>query len=284
MTDQKILLAFSPCPNDTFMFDALVNGKIETGGLQFEVSLDDIETLNQRAFRNEPDATKVSFAAFLNLTGQYQLLHSGSALGKGVGPLLIRLPGKNLDNKSRIAIPGEHTTASFLFSVFFPEMKNKVEMVFSEIENAVLSRQVDAGVIIHENRFTYEQKGLKKICDLGEQWEETTGQPIPLGGIIVKRSLPAETKQKIDRLVRRSVEFAFANPGSSSDYVKQHAQEMDEEVRKKHIALYVNEYSVDLGDSGRHAIETLFTLAQKNGIIHSIPKDIFVETIAELTN
>jgi 1,4-dihydroxy-6-naphthoate synthase len=212
-----------------------------------------------------------------------------------VGPLLIskseihnpKLPFSNLKSQIsnlEVAIPGANTTANFLFSIFFPEAKNKKEMIFSEIEDAVLSGKADAGVIIHENRFTYEQKGLKKICDLGELWETETKQPIPLGGIAVKRSLPVEVQQKINRVMRRSVEFAFANPTSSFDYVKAHAQEMNEEVRKKHIALYVNQYSIDLGEKGRKAIETLFTKAVKAGIASSLRKDIFTNQIAQLSN
>lgn len=277
--DSVLSLGFSPCPNDTFMFDAMVNGKIDTEGLTFNVVMEDVETLNQQALRNELDISKISFAAYLNLTYQYQLLNSGSALGNGVGPLLI---SKSQILKSQIpnlttAVPGKNTTANFLFSIFFPEAKKKVEMIFSEIEDAVLTGKADAGVIIHENRFTYEQKGLKKICDLGELWEKETGQPIPLGGIIVKRNFNEDLKQKIDRVLRKSVEYAFANPDSSRDYVKQHAQEMDEEVRRKHIALYVNEYSIDLGEKGKLAIETLFQKAAQLKLVNQISKDIFVQ-------
>lgn len=277
--DSVLSLGFSPCPNDTFMFDAMVNGKIDTEGLTFNVVMEDVETLNQQALRNELDISKISFAAYLNLTYQYQLLNSGSALGNGVGPLLI---SKSQILKSKIqnlttAVPGKNTTANFLFSIFFPEAKKKVEMIFSEIEDAVLTGKADAGVIIHENRFTYEQKRLKKICDLGELWEKETGQPIPLGGIIVKRNFNEDLKQKIDRVLRKSVEYAFANPDSSRDYVKQHAQEMDEEVRKKHIALYVNEYSIDLGEKGKLAIETLFQKAAQLKLVNQISKDIFVQ-------
>jgi len=276
----KLSLGFSPCPNDTFMFDAMVHGKVTTEGLDFEVIIEDVEALNQHALRGEADVTKLSFAAYTKVTDEYQLLDSGSALGNGVGPLLIS-HSSNLKSQIlnlKIAIPGKNTTANFLFSFFFPEATKTTEMVFSEIEDAVLSGTVDAGVIIHENRFTYESRGLKKICDLGELWEKETGQPIPLGGIAVKRNLPAETKEKINRIVRRSVEFALANPGSSSDYVKLHAQEMDEEVRKKHIALYVSKYSIDLGADGRKAIEIFFEKVLQAGIISSIPENIFVQT------
>lgn len=276
-------LGFSPCPNDTFMFDAMVHGKVDTEGLQFEVMMEDVESLNQKAYRSEIDISKLSYATYIQIADHYVLLNSGSALGEGVGPLLISsrtdfgieaLPSSISNLK--IAIPGKHTTANFLFSMFFPNAKNKTEMVFSEIEDAVLSGRADAGVIIHENRFTYEQKGLKKLYDLGELWEKETKQPIPLGGIAVRRDLPMSIQQKLNRIMRRSVEFAFANPSSSFDFVRQNAQEMDEQVRKKHIALYVNEYSVDLGDKGRKAIETMFNKAGGVGIISNIRNDIFV--------
>jgi 1,4-dihydroxy-6-naphthoate synthase len=278
----KLTLGFSPCPNDTFMFDAMVHGKIDTEGLQFEVVLDDIETLNQKALRGELDITKISYAVYPQVMNEYQLLDAGSALGFGVGPIVVSrstnspLLGRGVGGEA-IAVPGKHTTANFLFSIFFPESNNKVEMIFSEIEDAVLSGKVDAGVIIHENRFTYEKKGLKKICDLGELWEQETKQPIPLGGIVVKRNLPEEVKQKINRAMKKSVEFAFANPNSSFEFVKQNAQEMDEDVRKKHIALYVNEFSISLGEKGKRAVEALFQKAKDVGMISEIRKDIFIE-------
>ena len=286
MTSPRLTIGFSPCPNDTFIFDAIVNRKIDTEGIDFEPVIEDVETLNQKAIRGELDVTKISFAACLHALDQYQVLNAGSALGKGVGPLLVSKDDVDLflRNEGRditVAIPGKNTTANFLFGIFFPETKNKVEMVFSEIEDAVLSGKVGAGVLIHENRFTYEQRGLKKICDLGDLWEKETGLPIPLGGIAVKRNLPEEVKQKVDRLVRKSVEYAFANPHSSDEYVKMHAQEMDEEVRRKHIALYVNSYSVNLGVSGRHAIEVLFQKARETGLVGEIEKNIFVGDVPE---
>jgi 1,4-dihydroxy-6-naphthoate synthase len=277
--NRKLTLGFSPCPNDNFIFDALVNGKIDHEGLQFDVIMEDVETLNQKALHGELDITKISFAAYPQIANEYILLDSGSALGNGVGPLVVsKTTNHELRTTNSIAIPGEHTTANFLFSIFFPEIKNKVEILFSEIEDTVLSGKVDVGVIIHENRFTYEQRGLKKVCDLGELWEAETQQPIPLGGIAVKRNLPVAIQHKINRLLRNSVEFAFANPSASFDYVKEHAQEMDETVRKEHIALYVNEHSVDLGKKGKHAIEILFQKAKDSGMISDIRKDIFVSS------
>lgn len=277
-----ISLGFSPCPNDTFMFDAIVHHKVDTEGLGFDVVMEDVETLNQMALNGTLDVSKISFAAFLYATENYQLLNVGSALGKGVGPLLVRGPQSTVYSKTdaakwHFAIPGKYTTANFLFSLFFPEAENKKEMVFSKIENAVLSGEVDAGVIIHENRFTYESKGLKKICDLGELWEKETGKPIPLGGIAVKRNLSKEIKQKVDRVLRRSIEFAFANPKSGDEYVKMNAQEMDGDVRRKHIETYVNDFSIDLGEKGREAIQVLFQKAMEVGMIQNIPSNIFVK-------
>ncbi len=253
---REITLGFSPCPNDTFMFDALVNGRIDTGELKFKSILEDVETLNRMAQKPELDVTKLSFAAYSGVIDQYMLLTSGSALGKGVGPLFISLKdySNSIDQIRTVAIPGKNTTAYFLFRMFYPQNYEVKEMIFSEIEQAILEGKVDAGVIIHENRFTYEKKGLKKINDLGELWEKKTGQPIPLGGIAVKRELDIEVKKKINQLVRESVEYAFKNPEASSEYVKLHSQEMSEEVQRKHIKLYVNDYSISLGEKGCNAI------------------------------
>ena len=270
-------LGFSPCPNDTFMFDAMVHGKIDTEGLTFDAVLEDVETLNRNAESGILDISKVSFAAFTHLTHKYQLLNSGAALGNGVGPLVISLK-ENIDLEDpniAITIPGKQTTANFLFSIFFPSAKNKIEMVFSEIENAVLTGKADAGIIIHENRFTYAQKGLKKLFDLGELWERQTGQPVPLGGIVVRKDFTPELKERIDRIVRRSVEFAFANPSSSMPYVKQHSQEMETHVMQQHIETYVNDFSVDLGEKGREAISTLFEKSLGAGMISHMPDAIF---------
>ena len=278
-------LGFSPCPNDCFIFDAMIHGKIDTEGLQFAPIIEDVETLNQKAFDEELDITKLSFHAYAYITRFYQLLNSGSALGNGCGPLLI---GKEenlnyilteLESKMSnltIAIPGTFTTASFLLALAFPFAAKTVEMKFSEIEDAVLYGDVDAGLIIHENRFTYEDKGLKKIIDLGEYWETLAIAPIPLGGIVIKRDFSNEVKQKVNRIIRRSVEFAFANPQSSKGFVKEHAQTMSEEVMKKHIDLYVNNYSIDLGIEGKRAVKLLFNKAHELGLIEKTAEDIFV--------
>ncbi|UOE49017.1 1,4-dihydroxy-6-naphthoate synthase [Mucilaginibacter sp. SMC90] len=286
----KLTLGFSPCPNDTFIFDALIHHKIDTEGLEFEVFYDDVETLNQKAFRGELDITKLSYHAFAYVTDKYVLLDSGSALGFGVGPLLISdleisVPDleKNLINDPKsgtrnplIGIPGKYTTANFLLGLAFPDATNKQELVFSEIEDALLDSRVDVGLIIHENRFTYQDKGLKKIIDLGDYWEKRTGCAIPLGGIVANRNLPLDVQHKINRVLRKSVEFAFANPKSGLAFIKQHAQEMSEEVMYKHIELYVNQYSVELGKEGRKAINLMFDTALEKGIIPEIKDRIFL--------
>jgi 1,4-dihydroxy-6-naphthoate synthase len=270
-------LGFSPCPNDTFIFDAMVHQKIDTEGLSFEYHLADVEALNQQAFRNELDITKLSFHAFIYLTEKYLLLNSGSALGNNCGPLLIAKKNYLSDeiNDLKIAIPGAYTTANFLMTVAFPKATKKNTLLFSDIENAIITEQADAGVIIHENRFTYELKGLKKIIDLGEYWESHTAMPIPLGGIAVRKNISLEIRQKINRVLKRSIEFAFANPKSSKDFVQCHAQEMDSEVMQKHIELYVNDYSLDLGNKGREAIMMMFRKAFELGMISAIPEKIF---------
>ena len=274
----KLTIGFSPCPNDTFIFDALVHHKIDTEGLDFEVYLGDVEDLNQKAFNNELDITKLSYHAYGYLTENYVLLDAGSALGKGCGPLLISKPVTHHTSLStlKIAIPGKYTTANYLLSIAHPEATNKIEMLFSDIENAVLTGIVDAGLIIHENRFTYQEKGLKKIIDLGEYWEKTTGNLIPLGGIVIKRNLPVETIQKVNKLLRKSIEYAFENPESPLAYMQCNAQEMDKKVMMQHVELYVNKYSIDLGIEGKSAITKMFNLAQEKGIIPNIVNPLFV--------
>jgi len=261
----KLTLGYSPCPNDCFIFDALLHKKIDTEDLDFVEQLEDVETLNRRALKGELDITKLSFHAFAHVINEYILLRAGSALGFNCGPLLVengKWKGEDVQNM-KVAIPGKMTTANFLLMLAYPQLKNKIEYVFSDIENAVLKGEVNAGLIIHENRFTYEQKGLTKIIDLGEFWDSLIHAPIPLGGIVIKRNLDTEIQQKVNRLIRKSVEYAFAYPESSMPYVKQHAQAMSEEVMKKHIALYVNDYSIDLGSTGSNAIQLMFNKAEE---------------------
>jgi 5,8-dihydroxy-2-naphthoate synthase len=272
-------LGFSPCPNDCFMFDAIVNKRIDLEGLEFSVRLADVEALNTSAFAGDTDVTKLSYHAYAFCIDNYVLLDAGSALGRNCGPLLISKRAIAREEVAagalRIAIPGKYTTANFLLGLAFPQAQDKTALVFSAIEAALLDEQFDAGLIIHENRFTYEAKGLKKIVDLGEYWEAETGAPIPLGGIVIKRSLPDEVKARVNRVLRRSVEYAFAHRSASRDYVRAHAQEMDEDVMYRHIDLYVNEYSIDLGVEGRRAVELLFERAAATGIIPPAASSLF---------
>ena len=256
-------LGFSPCPNDTFIFDALVNKKIDTEGLSFDVVLEDVETLNKWAIAGKLDITKLSYGVMPIVLDKYLLLNSGSALGRGVGPLLIRNPLRPLKGEpgeekdevgtALIALPGEHTTAHLLFSLAYPQVNNKVFLRYDQIEDFVLSGK-GYGVIIHENRFTYEQKGLVKILDLGEYWEKETDRPIPLGGIVIKRGLDEKIRQQVDRLIRKSIEYAYTKYPELNDYIRHHSQEMSEEVMRRHIDLYVNHYSLNLGEEGREAV------------------------------
>lgn len=250
-------LGFSPCPNDTFIFDALVSKKINTGDFHFDVRLEDVETLNELAKKNILDFTKISYGVLPLVAENYKVMNSGSALGKGVGPLLISQKPVDFNEveKYTIAIPGENTTAHLLFSLAFPKAVNKIFKRYDEIENAVLNDANTLGVIIHENRFTYMERGLYKIVDLGNFWEEKTSLPIPLGGIVGKRTIDESILMQVDALIKNSMEYAFENYPLITDYVKQHSQEMEEEVMKKHIELYVNQFSINLGKEGRNAIE-----------------------------
>jgi 1,4-dihydroxy-6-naphthoate synthase len=260
----KLSLGFSPCPNDTFIFDALVNKKIDTEGFDFETVLEDVQTLNQWALEGKLDITKLSYGVLPLVLDKYILLNSGSALGRGVGPLLISNKEQGISNieRSVIAIPGEHTTAHLLFSLAYPAAKNKVFMRYDEIEQFVLAGK-GLGVIIHENRFTYEEKGLIKIVDLGDYWERETGNAIPLGGIVCSRNIDEPTRKKVDGLIRQSIEFAYSFYPELNDYIRSHSQEMSEEVMRKHIDLYVNDYSLDLGIPGRDAVNKLLEVYQQ---------------------
>ncbi len=286
-----LTLGFSPCPNDCFIFDALLHGKVDTEGLTFKAVIEDVEALNRRAMQVQSskskvkslDITKLSFFSFAKVQSKYSLLDSGSALGFGVGPLVVSASNiKPLTSNFRVAIPGKNTTANLLFTLAYPKLKNRTEVLFSEIEEAVLKGKFDLGVIIHESRFTYKQKGLKKVIDLGEWWEKKTKLPIPLGCIAIKKDLlnkdlqgyenPEGLNKKVERVIRRSVEFAFANPESSKAFVKEHAQEMGDEVIKKHIHLYVNKYSISLGAKGRKAVKAfLQKIATSSSTTHPSP-------------
>ena len=274
----RLTLAFSPCPNDTFIFDALVHHRIDTLGYDFEVVLADVEQLNQMAFKQAMDITKLSFHALAHLTQNYQLLNAGSALGKGCGPLLVTTEQKINKPISTLktAIPGKYTTANFLLSLAYPNLMLKEERIFCDVEDAVLAGEFDAGLIIHENRFTYEAKGLKLIKDLGVYWEEFSGGAIPLGAIAIKRDIDEKVKKDIDALIKKSVEFAFTHPEFSMPYTRQHAQNMDENVMKQHIALYVNNYSIDLGAEGKRAVRLLLDTAIKKQLIPAITEPLMV--------
>ena len=291
----QLTLGFSPCPNDTFIFDWLVNQKMDTEGLEFDVVLEDVETLNQWALQGKLDITKLSFPAFFQSKQYYILLDAGSALGVGVGPLLVSRteidhlqlaigdqqeavdsgPWK-LDSKQLVALPGANTTANMLFSFAYPEAKNKKFMIFSAIEDAVVNGEADMGVIIHENRFTYQQKGLHKVMDLGEYWEQKMKAPIPLGGIAIKRDIDKEVSVKVNRLIKKSLEHAFTQYPTVTDYVRQHSQAMSEDVMRQHINLYVNNYSLGLGDEGREAIRVLYDVYAKNKDLKVPTDDLFL--------
>ena len=284
----KFTLGFSPCPNDTFIFDALVNRKIDTKGFSFEVVLEDVQTLNRWAMEGRLDISKVSYGALPLMLQHYSVLPAGGALGKGVGPLLISRPpaatgdngALNIDDYT-IAIPGENTTAHLLFSLAFPKAKKKIFRVFNEIEDFLLNPPPlagkTAGVIIHENRFTYQKKGLVKLLDLGDYWEKQTGNPIPLGGIVIRRSFDPAIQSQVNTLIRESIAYAAGNYPILAPYVVQHAQEMEEEIMRRHIELYVNPYSLDLGADGKMAVIRFIEIAGKEKNTGVIMKDIFVK-------
>jgi 1,4-dihydroxy-6-naphthoate synthase len=274
----KLTLGFSPCPNDTFIFDAMVHGRIDTEGLEFDYLLADVEELNRKAFTGDLDITKMSLCAYAYVVQNYLILDSGSALGHRNGPLLI---SKNKIDPSklataRIAIPGKYTTANMLFSIAWPEALNKTEYLFSSIEEALLKGEMDAGLIIHETRFTYFKRGLHKIADMGEYWEKLTGLPIPLGTIAVNRRLPEDIALKVNRIIRRSLEYAYHDSLASYDFVVENAKEMDSTVMNNHIKLFVNKFTMNLGKDGKKAISELFRIAHEKGIVPMLPDRIFL--------
>ena len=265
----QLTLGFSPCPNDTFIFDALVHRRIDTEGLEFDFLITDIEELNKRALSGTVDITKISIHAYAFAAQKYIILDSGSALGYGNGPLLIskrKLDTDELGNM-RIAIPGKYTTANLLFSIAWPQAVNKTEYLFSDIEEVLLKEEADAGIIIHETRFTYHKKGLLKIADLGEYWEKLTNLPVPLGTIVINRRIPAETALKVNRIIRRSLEYANNDPNASVNFIMENAKDMESKVVNNHIKLYVNNYTLNLGPNGRKAISELYKIAAEKRII-----------------
>jgi len=285
---KTLSLGYSPCPNDTFIFYALIHAKIETGELKFSEILLDVETLNRKALNAELDLTKISYHAFGHLRDKYCLLRAGGALGKGCGPLVVAKHDhtmKDLRNK-KIAIPGKLTTAFLLLQLYdpvfrllpFPQSLNPflIEMPFHKIMDAVATEKVDAGLIIHESRFTYPSYGLKQVTDLGEWWEKETGLPIPLGCIIGKHSLGKTVNKNINTLVRQSIEYAFKNKSEPTDYIKVHSQELSDDVINRHINLYVNDYSLDVGPDGEKAVMELLARAENSGIIPRSKGPVFI--------
>ena len=273
-----LTLGYSPCPNDTYIFYGLVHNTIE-GAPRFQEILKDIETLNQMALNGQLDMTKISFHALAHLRDQYCLLHSGGALGRGCGPLVIaRDPMTPFDlSKKKIAIPGKLTTAALLLRLFNPGLEDLVEVAFDDIMKTIQKGEVDAGVIIHESRFTYPEYGLHKIIDLGEWWEETTGHPIPLGGILARRDLGADCIDRIDQALKASVEYAHTHPDTVRDYICQYAQEMDVQVMQQHIDLYVNDYTLDYSADGEIAIQDLMARAESAGIVPPSRLPLFID-------
>ena len=274
---KKLRIGFSPCPNDTFIFDALIHGKIDCEGLEFELYMADVEELNRMALQGELDITKLSYHAYLHVLETYIMMDSGSALGTNCGPLLIKNSrAENPRTTDLIAIPGKYTTANFLLNFAFPDLQNKKEILFSEIESSLKNKEVCAGLIIHENRFTYAERGFEKVKDLGDHWEQNTGMPIPLGGIAIKRNVDKALQEKVQRLIRKSIEYAFENPTDSLAFVKQNAQEMDAEVIQKHINLYVNDYSLSLGVKGKASIQYMYDFSVDKKLITETNLDLFV--------
>ncbi len=249
-------LHISPCPNDTFAFDALINGRIENCIGELNVEYHDIEVLNEGVLAGDPDISKISYSVYPKIADRYALLDSGSALGRGNGQLLVRRKGEEAPLR-RIASPGVNTTANALLMRYFPDVEEVVPMLFSEIAKAVESGEVDGGVLIHEGRFVYERYGLKLVADLGQMWEAETGLPLPLGAIVIKRDLPIEVRREFERMLAESVRFAFENPTLSRAFIKQHAQELEDDIIERHILLFVNDFTISLGEEGRRAVERL---------------------------
>lgn len=275
----KLTLGFSPCPNDTFIFEAMVHGRVDTEGLEFDWFLADVEELNKRAVEGRVDITKMSFHAYARTAEKYLILDSGSALGRSNGPLVVsrgQIQPYELDD-ALIAIPGRYTTANLLFSIFWPRATRKREYLFSDIPGAVLSGEADAGLIIHETRFTYSSMGLTMVADTGALWENLTGLPVPLGGIVISRTIEPSVASKVERTIRRSISYALSSPQESVDFIRQHASETDADVTREHIKLYVNDFSLSLGEEGRRAIEKLFAMAVEKGAANPLPARIFLK-------
>jgi 1,4-dihydroxy-6-naphthoate synthase len=277
--NRTLTIGYSPCPNDTFIFYALTHGKVQVPGISFQERLEDVETLNQMALAGSLDITKISYHALGHLREQYALLRSGSALGRGCGPLIVAKPGTSLAdlNKGSIAIPGRLTTAFLLLLLFDPTIRNTPVMTFDRIMDAVSRGEVTAGLIIHESRFTYPLYKLEKLLDLGEWWERHSGLPIPLGGILGKRTLGRDVLLRVEEGIRQSLRYARLHTPEVMGYCRQHSQEMDEKVMKDHIDLYVNDFSLDLGQEGLAAVRRLFADAEARGLFPRSIKGLLAE-------
>ncbi len=265
----KITIAYSPCPNDTFMFHSVAKGLVRMDGCEFDVHLHDVETLNRMAFEGVYDVTKLSFHAWLLVADRYEMLGAGAALGYGCGPVVVSrrdIAPEELP-RCRLAVPGEFTTAHLLLRLWAPDVADKVFVRYDEVMGMVASGEVDAGVIIHEGRFTYERAGLRLLADLGQWWQDKTSLPIPLGCIAARKELGPERIADIERLLRRGIGESFDRPDRTTEYVRQYAQEMDPDVLAAHIRTFVNDYSRDIGDEGRLAVAKLGELARESGII-----------------
>ncbi len=276
---QQLSLGYSPCPNDTFIFYGLIHGKVPCPEVEFIEQLEDVETLNQLALKSQLDLTKISYHAFGHLREDYVLLRSGGALGRGCGPMIVAAENTSMVKLrgKTIAIPGQLTTANLLLQLYSDGYEDVLILPFDQIMNAVKKGQADAGVIIHESRFTYQQYGLKQILDLGQWWEEESGHPIPLGGILAKRNMGSPLINQIDSALRQSIEYAYAHPQKPQNYIKQYAQELNDEVTRNHIELYVNDFSLDLGNEGIQAVNSLFNRAEERGIIPPCELPLFTE-------
>ena len=282
----ELSLAFSPCPNDTYIFHAMINSLVDTEGLRFNVRMADVEELNKLAQCGKIDICKLSYNAFFSLVDKYCMLRSGSALGYNNGPLFVKKAGKDIkfsnsqyrnnnpliasgntlisSNNPLIAIPGVNTSAALLLKTAYPNYTNLIPMLFSNIEQAVLNEEVEAGVLIHEGRFTYKDKGLELICDLGEFWQDSFKHPIPLGGIAVNRILPLDVQQRVGRVLKRSILYANEHPSESANFIKENAQEIATDVQKKHIALFVNDFTIDIGSEGENAVQFMYSKHQQS--------------------
>jgi len=274
----KLTLGFSPCPNDTFIFHGIANRKVDTEGLDFEIFMADVEDLNRTAFEGKASVLKLSFHAYAHVSADYLILDSGGAIGRGNGPLLVskrEIKLEDIDNLL-IAIPGIYTTANLLLSIFRPMAINRKVYLFSDIPDAVSDGEAEAGIIIHETRFTYRAKGLIQIADLGLLWEGMTGLPVPLGAIAIHRGIPENVAVSVNRIIRRSIEYAKNNISETYEYIKQYSQETSDDVIRKHIALYVNNYTEGMGQEGREAVKDMFRRAADAGVIPVPGQEIFL--------